>query len=96
MTTVFLQLYPSVWGDFFDELIALLRTNVQSGFKLNTRALDFFLRVMTSIDEEVADLVVPRGKVEAVRNTLIVSSAWFLRLSFRNLADMLFDVHTLK
>jgi exportin-T len=74
LTIAFLQLYPSVWGNFFDELIALIRTNVQNGYKFNTRALDFFLRVLASIDEEVANLIVPRDKAESVRNTLIVSS----------------------
>ncbi|KAG9296389.1 hypothetical protein G9A89_014981 [Geosiphon pyriformis] len=71
LTLLFLQLYTSSWRGFFDEFLLFLRTNTTGTKKTNARAIDLFLRVLTSIDEEVANIVVPRGKDENNRNTII-------------------------
>jgi len=60
-----------MWNDFFDEFLSLLAPN---GLSTNKRITDLFLRILRSIDEEVASLVVPRGNIEAARNVMIVSS----------------------
>ncbi|KAF0551511.1 Xpo1-domain-containing protein [Gigaspora margarita] len=71
LTLLFVQLYPSLWPNFFDEFLALLQINAINGSKTNVRTIDIFLRILLSIDEEVANLSVPRKKEDAQRNTAI-------------------------
>ncbi|CAG8571231.1 11366_t:CDS:10 [Funneliformis mosseae] len=71
LTLLFIQMYPSDWHDFFDQFLELLQTNTVNGSKTNIRTVDIFLRILMSIDEEVANIVVPRGKDQAHRNTAI-------------------------
>ena len=72
LTLLFVQMYPSDWHNFFDQFLELLQTNTANGSNTNIRAIDIFLRILISIDEEVANIEIPRGKEQAHRNTAIV------------------------
>ena len=67
-------MYPSDWHNFFDQFLELLQTNTVNGKKTNIRTTDIFLRILISIDEEVANIEIPRDKEQAQRNTAIVRS----------------------
>ncbi|CAG8540097.1 13108_t:CDS:10 [Ambispora gerdemannii] len=71
LTLLFVQIYTTSWREFFDELLGLLRSTNSGVGQINVRTVDIFLRILLSIDEEVASLVVPRGKEENNRNTEI-------------------------
>ncbi|RIA97435.1 armadillo-type protein [Glomus cerebriforme] len=71
LTLLFIQMYPSDWYNFFDQFLELLQTNTMNGNKTNIRAIDIFLRILISIDEEVVNIEIPRGKEQAHRNTAI-------------------------
>ncbi len=71
-------MYPSDWHNFFDQFLELLQTNTVNESKTNTRTVDIFLRILLSIDEEVANIAIPRGKDQAHRNTAIVCNPIFL------------------
>lgn len=60
---VFVQDYPSRWPEFFTEHIALGERSPQF--------LGHYLRVLLSIDGEVADKEIPRTAMELQRNSLI-------------------------
>ena len=65
-------MYPSDWHNFFDQFLELLQTNTENGNKTNIRVTDIFLRILISIDEEVANIEIQREKEQAHRNTAIV------------------------
>ncbi|CAG8500890.1 6782_t:CDS:10 [Ambispora leptoticha] len=70
LTLLFVQIYTTSWREFFNEFLGLLHSNSHVR-QTNVRTVDLFLRILLSIDEEVASLVVPRGKEENNRNTEI-------------------------
>lgn len=59
--------YLTTWTGFFDDLLNLI--NVCGG--QNTLLVDMYLRIMSSIDQEVVSLEVARPKDEFVRNSQI-------------------------
>ncbi|KAK9766337.1 pre-tRNA nuclear export protein [Basidiobolus ranarum] len=72
VTLLFINLYPTTWPTFFSDFILLLTSNsVDSNKRTNPKVVDFFLRVLMAIDEEVVNVTVPRTKEEASRNSLI-------------------------
>nr|CAG8525315.1 11239_t:CDS:10 [Entrophospora candida] len=76
LTLLFVQLYPTNWQDFFDEFLLLIQSNnidinINSKRKTNSCTVDIFLRILLSIDEKVANIVISRGKEEAIRNSTI-------------------------
>lgn len=80
LTLLFVHTYTSTWTSFFQDLLSLIHTNVPksngsvSQTRTNEAAVDLLLRVLLSIDEEVADVMIPRQKSDLQRNTTIVSS----------------------
>lgn len=85
LTLLFTHVYPTVWPNFFKDILALVQTPSGSS---NEKAADFFLRLCISVDEEIARLDIPRNRQEVVRNTNIkdhmrlgdiqlLASAWF-------------------
>ncbi|RUO96816.1 Exportin 1-like protein-domain-containing protein [Jimgerdemannia flammicorona] len=80
ITLLFINVYPSTWPTFFDDFLALIHTDPTSTASstapgsikpTNHRAVDFFLRLCLSIDEEIARLDVPRGREQIARNVVI-------------------------
>ncbi|CAG8496785.1 4753_t:CDS:10, partial [Cetraspora pellucida] len=90
LTLLFVQLYPSLWPDFFDEFLALLQINHINGSKTNVCTIDIFLRILMSIDEEVVNLSVPRKKEDAQRNTSIKD--FMRRNDVQKLATVWYDI----
>ncbi|KAJ1917494.1 pre-tRNA nuclear export protein [Mycoemilia scoparia] len=77
LTLLFLQAYPEKWQSFFVDFAKISGLNKSSitssppQNKINARLTDFFLKILSSIDEEVVNPVVPRSKTEIDRNTNI-------------------------
>ncbi|ORY05766.1 Xpo1-domain-containing protein [Basidiobolus meristosporus CBS 931.73] len=72
VTLLFINMYPTNWRTFFSDFILLLSANsANSNKRTNHKVVDFFLRVLMAIDEEVVNVSVPRTKEEASRNSLI-------------------------
>ncbi|CAG8633550.1 24667_t:CDS:10 [Dentiscutata erythropus] len=90
LTLLFVQIYLSLWPNFFDEFLALLQINAINGSKTNVRTIDIFLRILLSIDEEVANLSVPREKEDAQRNTAIKD--FMRRNDVQKLATAWYDI----
>lgn len=80
-------MYPSDWHNFFDQFLELIQTNTVNGNKTNIRVADIFLRILISIDDEVANIEIQRGKEQANRNTAIVCIQYTLLLLFFFLID---------
>lgn len=63
LAVLFRRLYLTHWESFFDDLLALLKTEQV------IRSTDFFLRVLQAIDEEVVNPTIYRGRDEFNTNT---------------------------
>ncbi|OZJ05156.1 hypothetical protein BZG36_02232 [Bifiguratus adelaidae] len=89
---LFLNTYPETWASFFDDFLNTLASNPTNGgspsSSTNIQAVDFFLRLNLSLDEEIARQDVPRGREQTLRNTQIkdamrdgdirkLANAWF-------------------
>lgn len=70
MALLFRADYLTTWGTFFDDLLTLITVSQGS----NVLLIDMYLRIMTSIDQEVVSLEVVRTREEFARNSLIVCS----------------------
>ena len=70
ITLLFLLAYPENWQSFFPNLSKIAGLD-NSSTNINAYTADFFLKVQTSIDEEMVNPVVPRSKAEIDRNTKI-------------------------
>ncbi|KAJ3215282.1 pre-tRNA nuclear export protein [Dinochytrium kinnereticum] len=69
VVVIFRVQYPEIWPTFFDDMIGFLKEH--SGTPRSDVALDFFLKLCFSIDEEVVNMDVRRSEAEIVRNTAI-------------------------
>lgn len=75
LTYLFLAMYGSSWTSFFDEMLQLTSGSVDGTTgqqrRDNLAGVVFFLRIVASIHDEVADVLVSRPQGEAQRNTLL-------------------------
>ncbi|KAF1827964.1 Xpo1-domain-containing protein [Dissoconium aciculare CBS 342.82] len=67
ITYLFTSLYASDWPNFFDEMLALTTASPETG-AANPAAILMFLRLLSSIHDEIADLLIPRSREEQKRN----------------------------
>jgi exportin-T len=67
ITYLFTALYANDWPDFFDEMLALTNPAPETG-AANPTAILMFLRLLSSIHDEIADLLIPRSREEQKRN----------------------------
>jgi exportin-T len=67
ITYLFTALYATDWPDFFDEMLALTNSDPGTG-AANPTAILMFLRLLSSIHDEIADLLIPRSREEQKRN----------------------------
>jgi exportin-T len=68
VTFLFTALYKESWGNFFDDFLNL--TSVQNNGSRDCLAgIVLYLRVLGSIHDEIADLMLSRGPAETKRNT---------------------------
>ena len=68
LTNLFTVLYPSEWVTFFDDLMALTHTGSPS-IRDNAPGIKIYLKVLISIHDEIADVLVPRSPEEHLRDT---------------------------
>ncbi|KAF8422384.1 armadillo-type protein [Tirmania nivea] len=75
LTYLFLAMYGSSWTGFFDEMLQLTSGSIDGATgkqrRDNFAGVVFYLRVVASIHDEVADVLVSRSPQEAQRNTLL-------------------------
>jgi exportin-T len=57
LTLLFLLSYTTTWTSFFGDFIALIQTNASQGRTFDPFTAQIFLRILSMIDEEIADAV---------------------------------------
>ena len=67
VTCLFTKLYAHQWQSFFDDFLALTRTT-NSSKPDNPIGTGFYLRVLMSVHDEIADVIVQRSPEEQLRN----------------------------
>ena len=68
LTYLFIALYNTVWPAFFDDIIALTTTDNPS-IRPNAPGVRLYLKVLISVHDEIADVLVSRSPAEQVRDT---------------------------
>ncbi|QIW97564.1 hypothetical protein AMS68_003082 [Peltaster fructicola] len=68
LTYLFIQLYDTQWPGFFDELKAVCGSEQEIGIS-HPVATAFFLRILGSVHDEIADVLIPRSQEEHKRST---------------------------
>lgn len=68
ITYLFTSLYAADWPDFFDEFIALAGIHA-AGTPAHAAATVVFFRILSSIHDEIADVMIPRTVDEQRRST---------------------------
>ncbi|KAF2399457.1 Xpo1-domain-containing protein [Trichodelitschia bisporula] len=66
LTYIFIKLYGSVWDSFFKDFLQL--AEVGSLGTNNVPATALYLRLLSSIHDEIADVIIARSPEEAARN----------------------------
>ncbi|KTW27617.1 hypothetical protein T552_02059 [Pneumocystis carinii B80] len=64
---VFITLYTTSWSSFFADILSLIQDSSQTG-KTCPEATEFYLKILLSIHEEIADQQIPRKPDELHRN----------------------------
>ena len=67
-TNLFTVLYASEWASFFDDLMALTPIH-NSSIQDNPSGVRFYLKILISVHDEIADVMVPRSTEEQLRDT---------------------------
>jgi len=68
LTYLFASLYASSWESFFDDFRTLAGNGATTGTG-NLAATTLYLRILSSVHDEIADVLVPRSAEEQKRNT---------------------------
>lgn len=68
LTFIFMYLYKQDWEDFFDNFLALTRLPSSTSID-NLHGTILYLRILASIHDEIADVLVSRSNSETKRNT---------------------------
>lgn len=75
MTYLFLAMYGSSWTGFFDEMLQLTSSSVDGATgkqqRDNLPGVVFFLRIVASVHDEVADVLVSRSSEQGLRNGIL-------------------------
>lgn len=71
LTYLFLGMYGSTWTTFFDDILSLTSSDPNSGSRDNALGVKYFLRVMSNVHDEIADVLVSRSNEESRRNAEI-------------------------
>jgi len=69
MTLLFVSLYKESWGTFFDDFLALTSSQAGSGDCYNLPGVVFFLRLLDSVHDEIADAHITTASSSGKRNT---------------------------
>ncbi|KAF2492225.1 Xpo1-domain-containing protein [Lophium mytilinum] len=68
MTYLFASLYPSSWHTFFDDFRALAGDSTAIG-SVNVAGTILYMRMLSQVNDEIADVLVSRSSEEQRRNT---------------------------
>ncbi|ORX68677.1 Xpo1-domain-containing protein [Linderina pennispora] len=71
ITLLALATYPTHWPTFITDMVALTGFPAATGAGVDPSMVDFVIKILGSLDEEMVNPVVPRGKEEVARNTMI-------------------------
>lgn len=69
ITYIFCSLYGTTWSTFFDDLLSL--TTSSSGQRDNLAGVAFYLRVISSIHDEIGDVLQARSREEQERANVL-------------------------
>ena len=86
MTNLFTELYATQWTSFFHDILGLTALT-GSGTKDNAAGVMLYLRILISVHDEIADVLVPRSPEEQrrdnelkdlvrQRDTAMIASSW--------------------
>ena len=70
LTCLFTALYTSEWPTFFDDILGLT-VGENSPARTNGLGVKFYLKVLISVHDEIADVLVPRSPEEQLRDTTL-------------------------
>ncbi|KAG5437058.1 hypothetical protein PCANB_001179 [Pneumocystis canis] len=65
---LFITLYSTSWPSFFIDILTLIQNSSSQDGKPYFKAAEFYLKILLSIDEEIADQLVPREPNQIHRN----------------------------
>ena len=68
LTFLFISLYKQGWESFLDDFLSLTSTQ-NNGSRDNLLGIVLYLRILSSIHDEIADVIVTRTSAETKRNT---------------------------
>ena len=68
LTYLFISMYKQGWESFLDDFLALTSTQ-NNGSRDNLLGIVLYLRILSSIHDEIADVIVTRSAAETKRNT---------------------------
>jgi exportin-T len=72
LTVLFNNLYSNGWESFFDDFLSLATSGGDStGTKDNLPGVALYLRILSSVHDEIADVMIARNPEEQKRNTLL-------------------------
>ena len=72
LTYLFTKLYVSEWTTFFDDLLVLTSVNTAGASNENTvQGTKFYLKVINSIHDEIADMLLAKSQAEQQRDTTL-------------------------
>ena len=67
-TFLFIAMYASQWTTFFDDIMSLMHTGDSSIFD-NAAGTRLYMKIISSIHDEIADVLVPRDDAQKQRDT---------------------------
>lgn len=70
ITYLFVVMYATEWTTFFSDILSLTHT-AGSPKKANQPGVVFYLRILLSVHDEIADVMVPRTTEEQQRHTVL-------------------------
>ncbi|CCJ29157.1 unnamed protein product [Pneumocystis jirovecii] len=65
---LFITLYTTSWSSFFTDIFALIQNSSSQNEKSSAKAAEFYLKILLSIDEEIADQHTSREPNQISRN----------------------------
>jgi exportin-T len=94
LTLLFLLSYTTTWNSFFDDCIAMIQKNATSGKKFEPFIAQIFLKVLSMIDEEVADATYTASKKAGDQQMNSEIKDRIRLYDVRNITQLLFQLMT--
>jgi exportin-T len=94
LTLLFLLSYTTTWNSFFNDYISMIQKNAASGEKFEPFLAQIFLKVLSMIDEEVADATYAATKKPGDQQTNAEIKDRIRLHDVRNITQLLFQLMT--